>query len=75
MTQYSDIINLNTTINGVMSTTVNVDYIEDILKLSKINDTITFKVGDTIPLTWNLESPDELVKIGGLIAPIIEENE
>ena len=39
MTQYSDIISLNNSIIRECSTTVNVDYMQDILKLSKINDT------------------------------------
>lgn len=75
MTQYSDIISLNNTIIRECSTTVNVDYMQDILKLSKINDTVTLKVGDSIPVTWNITSPDDLVKMNGLIAPIIEEEE
>lgn len=75
MTQYSDNISLNNNIIKPCSTTVDVDYIMEILKLSKINDTVTFKLGETMPLTWNICSPDDLVKINGLIAPIIEEEE
>ncbi len=75
MTQYNDVISLENNIIKPCTTTINVDYVQDILKLSKINDTVTLKVGDTIPVTWNISSPDELVKMNGLIAPIIEDQD
>ena len=73
MTNYSNEIDLDTSVNGYV--TVNIDYISQILKLSKINKNVDLKVGDGIPLSWNMSSTDELVNISGLIAPIIEIDE
>ena len=73
MTNYSNEIDLDTSVNGYV--TVNIDYISQILKLSKINKNVDLKVGHGIPLSWNMSSTDELVNISGLIAPIIESDE
>ena len=73
MTNYSNEIDLDTSVNGYV--TVNIDYISQILKLSKINKNVDLKVGHGIPLSWNMSSTDELVNISGLIAPIIEIDE
>lgn len=71
MTKYIQEISINNL--GSASTVVNLGYISDLQKLNKINNMITFGVGDNIPLTWNITNVDETVKINGLIAPIIEE--
>ena len=73
MTKYTQIININNV--GVASSTVNLTYILDLQKLKKISDTVKFGIGNDIPLTWNVTSPDEYVKVSGLIAPILEETE
>ena len=52
---------------------VNLNYILQILKLSKINKVVEFKVGNDMPLTWSISSVDDTVLIKGLIAPVIEE--
>lgn len=71
MTKYIQEISINNL--GSASTVVNLGYISDLQKLNKINNMITFGVGDNIPLTWNITNGDGTVKINGLIAPIIEE--
>lgn len=73
MTKYSQRIPIDTSIDA--TTTVNLGYIQDLQKLSKISNLVTLKIGDNIPLTWCMESYDGLVKVGGLVAPILEENE
>ena len=74
MTLYSNTINGVSTINENVSTTVNLSYIEEITKL-KVNSMVTFYIGDTMPLSWNMYSDDGLVKVSGLIAPIIEDSD
>lgn len=71
MTGYNLSINVEDTSDGYVI--VNVAYIDQLLKLSKINDEVVFNYGDGIPLSWNITSHDELVKVSGIIAPIIED--
>ena len=73
MTRYTQTIEVDTSLNE--ESIVNLNYILDLQKLSKIDDTVTFKVGTDMPLTWNVTSPDEFVKVSGLIAPILEEDD
>lgn len=71
MTKYAQYIDVDTTLNA--ESVVNLNYILDLQKLKKIGDTVLFKIGTDLPLTWNVTSPDEFVKVSGLIAPILEE--
>ena len=73
MTQYNHIISVNSDV--LANVTVNIDYIGQLLKLSRINNQVTLYINDDMPLSWNIHSPDELVKIKGLIAPIIEQED
>ena len=73
MTRYNLSINIDDTPDGYV--TVNVNYINQLLKLSKIDKNVTFLFGDGLPLSWNITSYDELVKVSGLIAPIISEED
>ena len=73
MTQYSQEIEVESNING--NVIVNIDYISQLLKLNKVNKVVEFKIGNGIPLSWNITSPMEDVKMSGLIAPIIEDAE
>lgn len=73
MTQYNQIINIDD--ECACNVIVNLSYIQEILKLSKINKVVTLKMGDGIPLSWHIESQDQLVKVSGLIAPIIEQED
>ncbi len=73
MTRYNLSINIDDTSDGYV--TVNVEYINQLLKLSKIDKEVTFHFGDGLPLSWNITSYDELVKVSGLIAPIISEED
>ena len=73
MTQYKQEIYIDN--YGSATTIVNLNYILDLQKLSKINESVTFGVGNDMPLIWNITSPDECVKVEGLIAPIYEEDD
>ena len=71
MTKYSQTIRIDS--EEICDVIVDVKYVSEILKLSKINNIVTLKMGNGLPLSWVIQSHDELVKVGGLIAPIIEE--
>lgn len=73
MTQYNNMINIDG--DYATNVTVSINYIKQLLKLSRISKVAVFSLGDNLPLTWNISSADELVKISGLIAPIIEQDE
>lgn len=73
MTKYAQHITVDTSITA--ESIVNLTYILDLQKLKKISDEVIFSMGRDMPLTWNMISPDEFVKVSGLIAPIIEDNE
>lgn len=73
MTQYNQMIQINDECE--CNVTVNIEYIKEILKLDRINDVVTLHMGDNVPLSWNIESPDKYVKVSGLIAPIIEQED
>ena len=71
MTRYSQTINVDS--DEICNVTIDLRYMQQILKLNKVNEVVTLDLGDGLPLSWNVSTPDELVKISGLIAPIIEE--
>ena len=72
MTKYSQTVNID---NDCRCTViVDNNYIKQIIRLSKINKVVTLKLGDNMPLSWEIKSPDELVTVNGLIAPIIEDD-
>ena len=73
MVNYNQIINVDTNNQG--NVIVNISYIQELLKLSKIDKSVTLKMGNGLPLSWNIESYDKLVSVSGLIAPIIEEQD
>lgn len=73
MTKYTQSITINNI--GSASSTVNLSYVEDLQKLKKISDVVKFGMGNDVPLTWSVISPDELVKVNGLIAPILEDED
>ena len=73
MTRYEQKIFINS--QGSASTIVNLDYILDLQKLSKISKVVNFGVGNDMPLIWKIISADECVKVEGLIAPILEEED
>lgn len=73
MTQYKHEIDVESNVTG--NVIVNTEYISQLLKLNKIDKTVTLKIGNGIPLSWNISSPFEDVKVSGLIAPIIEEED
>ena len=73
MTQYNQIIRIDD--DCQCNVIVNTSYIQELLKLSKISNTVTLHMGDNAPLSWNITSPDEFVKVSGLIAPIIEQED
>ena len=72
MTKYNQIISIDNGVTG--NVTVNIEYIMQLLKLAKINKNVQFSIGNNIPLSWSINSADELIKVKGLIAPIIEED-
>lgn len=71
LTQYKHEIDVES--NNTGNVIINIDYISQLLKLDKVNKVVELKIGDGIPLSWNITSPLEDVKISGLIAPIIED--
>ena len=77
MLKGSKILNQSITINniGSASSTVNLSDVEDLQKLKKISDVVKFGMGNDVPLTWSVISPDELVKVNGLIAQILEDED
>lgn len=73
LTRYLQKISIDSDVEA--SSTVNLGYIQDLQKLSKISNEVTLKIGNDMPVTWCIESYDGLVKVDGLIAPILEEYE
>lgn len=73
MTKYNNILSVETNNLDTISSTYNIEYIKSLQKLSKISNKLLIKIGDELPLTWIITSPDDLVKVSGLVAPIIEE--
>ena len=71
MTKYSQELKIDS--NESVQSIVNIDYISQLQKLNKISDVITLKLGTDKPVGWNIASVGELISIGGLIAPIFEE--
>ena len=71
MTQYNQRLIIDNT--GSATSIVNLGYVEDLQKLSKISNTVKLGLGNDMPLVWSMESVD--VKVEGLIAPIIEDTE
>ena len=71
MTKYSQTIDVDS--DDICNVIVDIKYVQDLLKLSKINKNVTLHMGNGLPLSWTIQSSDELVKVSGLIAPIIEE--
>ena len=74
MTRYENSIITDNPYELRVSSIFNIQYILALQKLSKISKEVLFKVGDDIPLTWIMTSPDDLVKVSGLVAPIMEES-
>lgn len=72
MTKYNQLYEVDT--KGDASSTVNLTYISDLQKLKDISDSVTFRIGNDLPLCWSMVSPDEFIKVDGLIAPILEDN-
>lgn len=73
MTQYNQIISIDNDCS--CEVTVNTSYIKELLKLSKISNVVTLHMGNDMPLSWNIESSNKFVKVSGLIAPIIEQED
>ena len=65
----------STSLNVNGGAVVDLNYINELNKLSKINDYVELGLKDDMPLSWKVCSIDESIKINGLIAPILEENE
>ena len=73
MTRYNQRLIIDNT--GSATSIVNLGYMEDLQKLSKISDTVKLGLGNDMPLVWSMESAYGDVKVEGLIAPIIEDTE
>lgn len=73
MTKYTQSIGIVNV--GSASSTVNLHYVDELQKLNKISDYVTFQMGNDVPLTWSVVSVDECVKVNGLIAPILEDSD
>lgn len=73
LTQYEQIFDTDGDFTGQVI--VDVAYMQQVLKLSKIDKVVELYLGDGVPLKWKVESPMGDVSITGLIAPIIEQEE
>lgn len=51
----------------------NVKFLLGLCKFKDVDNDITMKLGDDMPLSWAVNSPDNLVECKGLIAPLIGE--
>ncbi len=74
MTKYQNTIIVDNDYDGSLSSIYNIQYISDLLKLSKISKSVLLKIGDGVPLTWIMKSSDDLIEVSGLVAPIIEDS-
>lgn len=72
LTQYQQTIDINSDV--VATSIINIGYIQELQKLSKISNEVILKIGDNLPLSWDIESYDGLIKVSGLVAPIMEED-
>ncbi len=61
--------------NVSVKSVVDLKYIQQLLKLNKINKEIIFSIGGDVPVRWQIKSPLDDIIITGLIAPIIETEE
>lgn len=59
-------------VEGEGSAYFTTDYLKKISKFKKIDETVEFRWGDTMPLSWTVH--DNWVTVSGLIAPRIEED-
>lgn len=73
LTKYKQTINIEKCEST--KSVVDLSYIQQLLKLGKIDDVVELSIGRDVPVKWYVESPLEDVKITGLIAPIIETEE
>lgn len=60
--------------DGNAEVTVSLDYINELLKFDKLTKVVELKIGDNIPLQYHITTPDELIRVDGLIAPIMSED-
>jgi len=60
--------------DGNAEVTVSLEYINELLKFNKLNKVVELKIGDNIPLQYHITTPDELIRVDGLIAPIMSED-
>ena len=72
MTKYMQQIDIDSDIEA--TGIVNLNYILELQKLSKISGNVLLKIDDNKPVSWSMESADGLIKASGLIAPVIEED-
>lgn len=73
LTRYKQTIDINETVSA--KTVVDLKYIQQLLKLSKIDKYVEFSIGSDAPVKWMVKSPFDDISITGLIAPIIEKEE
>lgn len=72
MMDYENVIYDSIVTGSDVSSEFTFEYLKELLKFKDIDNAITFKLGDDIPLVWDICSQDKLVKCGGLIAPRLE---
>ena len=52
----------------------SLDFLQELVKLKDIDNNIELGLGNDLPLTWKVITPDSLIECSGLIAPRLEEN-
>lgn len=73
LTKYKQIIDIDEVVSSIV--VVDLEYIKQVLRLTKIDKYVKLFIGEDIPLKWVITSPLDDVCITGLIAPIVEEEE
>ena len=71
MTKYEQLIPIDADVDAC--SIVNLHYINDLQKLSKINNDVELFIGDDIPVSWQIVDYSGVITVKGLIAPIMEE--
>lgn len=71
MTKYEQLIPIDADVTAC--SIVNLHYINDLQKLSKINNNVELFIGDNIPVSWQIVDCSGVITVKGLIAPIMEE--
>lgn len=74
-TKYAHTIDVDVDVDNVVSATFTLEYVMQMLKFNKISNTVTIKIGDDYPLFYTFADDLMGVRVNGMIAPRISEDE